>query len=301
MPTINFRHSHHLHWPRINIDASRNMRILFGIQMLRELANKFTLFFLPVFLFQLGQSTHFLSSWGLTNFQSGIVLMSFFLAGARLSALFLTFPSGNFIRKYGFTAGLILSHLLYAVMLVMFRMSVIDTRWLALGVFADGVSATLMWGCFHTIFSKYAHQTRMGKDLGFIRILLNLIWMIAPALSGIIIFLLGYEILFTIGLVLVGLVIILAVFLDIPLERDAVSFKELGFWLSERKFIKLSISIAGKTLYDVAIFIWPLYVFLLLGNTERVGILYSLSFLLSMILSLFIGAKLDKREHKRPF
>jgi MFS family permease len=269
--------------------------------MLRELANKFALFFLPVFLFQLGMSNQFLASQGLTEFQSGIVLMSLYLAGVRLSALLLSLPSGNFIRKYGFTAALILSHLLYAVMLVVFRVSLADFRWLLLGMFADGVSTTLMWGSFHTIFSKHAQKARMGRDLGFIQVLMNFIWMIAPALSGIVIFLLGYEVLFSVGLVVVGLIIILATFLDVPHERDTISFKELAFWVSERKFVKLSTSIAGKTLYDVAIFVWPLYVFLLLGNTERVGILYSLSFLLSMILSLFIGTKLDHQERKRPF
>lgn len=159
----------------------------------------------------------------------------------------------------------------------------------------------LMWSSFHTIFSKNAHQTRMGRDLGFMQVLLNLIWMVAPALSGMVIFLFGYEILFSVGLGLVGVIIIIATFLDIPHERDEINFKELMFWINERKFLKLGASIAGKTLYDVGIFVWPLYVFLLLGNTERVGILYSLSFLLSIVLSLFIGARLDSHDHKRPF
>ena len=301
MSTINLSNSHHFHWPRIAINSSRNMHILFGIRMLRELTGKFALFFLPVFLFQLGMSNQFLIKWGLTEFQSGIVLMSFYLAGARLSALLLTFPVGNFIRKYGFSAGLILSHLLYAVMLVVLRISLDNMQWLWLGMIADGVSSTLMWGSFHTIFSKNAQEARMGRDLGFVQVLMNFIWMIAPALSGIVIFMSGYEILFSVGLGIIGVIIILATFLNIPNERDAISFKELAFWISERRFIKLSASIAGKALYDVAIYIWPLYVFLLLGNTERVGILYSLSFLLSMVLSLFIGVKLDRQERKKSF
>ena len=301
MPAINFANSHHFNWPRIGVDKSSNMRILFGIRMLRELANKFALFFLPVFLFQLGQSTQFLHAQGLTEFQSGIVLMSFFFAGSRLSVLLLVFPVGKFIHKYGFTASLILSHLLYAVMLVCFRISLDNLSWLWLGMVADGVSTLLMWSSFHTIFSKNAHKSRMGRDLGFMQVLLNLIWMIAPALSGIVIFLFGYEILFSVGLGIIGLIIIIATFLNVPRERDEVSLKELSLWINERRFIKLGFSIAGKTLYDIGIFVWPLYVFLLLGNTERVGILYSLSFLLSMIFSLFIGAKLDHKERKRPF
>lgn len=301
MPNFNLRYSHHLHIPRITIDGSRDMKILFGIRVLRELANKFALFFLPVFLFQLGQSTNFLQSWGLSNFQSGILLVALYLGSQRLVALILSFPAGNFIRKYGFSAGLMFSHLLYAVMLVSLRMSLDNINWLLLGVLTDGVGSFLMWGCFHTLFSKGAKKSRMGADLGFIQLLLNLIWMIAPALSGIIIFLIGYEILFSIGLVIIGVIITLAAFLKVPHERDKISFKELAFWISDKRFIKLGVSIAGKTIYDLSIYVWPLYVFLLLGNTEKVGILYSLSFLFSMIFSLFIGAKLDHKERKKPF
>ena len=301
MPNFNFRHSHRLRIPRITIDSSRTMRLLFSIRIIRELANKFALFFLPVFLFQLGQSTHVLGDWGLSHLQSGIVLMSLYLAGARLSALLLAFPAGNFIRKYGFSAGLMLSHLLYAVMLVSFRVSMDNSSWLLVAMLADGVNSFLMWGCFNTLFSKGAKEARMGQDLGFVQLLLNLTWMIAPALSGVAIFLIGYEFLFSIGLVLTGILIVLSALLKAPHERDKISFKELAFWVNERRFVKLGVSIAGKAIHDLAIFVWPLYVFLLLGNTEKVGFLYSLSFLLSMILSLFIGVKLDHQQKKRPF
>jgi hypothetical protein len=125
--------------------------------------------------------------------------------------------------------------------------------------------------------------------------------MIAPALSGVVIFLLGYEFLFSAGLMIVGVIIVLAAFLEAKHERDQISFRELINWFKERRFVKLSMSIAGKTIYDLSILVWPLYVFLLLGDTEKVGFLYGLSFLLSMILSLFIGAKLDNKERKQPF
>lgn len=301
MPNLNPHHSHHWYFPRITVDSSRNMRLLFGIRVLRELATKFSLFFLPVFLFQLGQRSHFFADHGITLFQSGILLMSFYLAGARLIALVLSLPAGDFIRRYGYSASLMLSHLLYAITLIAFRFSLDNLSWLWLALATDGVNSVLMWGTFNTLFAKGAHKARMGKDLGMVQALLNFIWMTVPALSGLVIFFSGYELLFSVGLVIVGLAIVLAAFLDIPHERDDISYKELFFWIRDRRFIQLGVSIAGKTLYDVSIFVWPLYVFLLLGNTERVGILYGLSFLLSIAASLFIGQKLDEEERRRPF
>lgn len=283
------------------IDNSPNMRVLFGIRVLREFANKFSLFFLPVFLFQIGSEIRFLNEWGLTEFQSGMVMMALYFAGLRLSVLAFAFPVGNFIRRRGFSAALSLAHVLYAVTLISLRVSMDNPSLLPLAMVADGAGTILMWGSFLPAFSKGANKTKMGRDLGFVQVLLNLIWLIAPALSGVVILLFGYELLFSVGLVIVGLVAVLALFLDLPHERDTISFRELRFWISDRRFVKLGVSIAGKTIHDLAIYVWPLYVFLLLGNTEQVGFVYGASFLLSIFLSMIIGRKLDSKDRKKPF
>jgi len=301
MPNINFNNSHNFHFPRISIDGSKNMKLLFTIRVIRELANKFTLFFLPVYLFQLGQETGFLSSHGLTPFQSGVVLLSGFFAITRLFVLFTLIPAGKFMKKYGFSAAFMLSFLVYAVELISLRFSSQSINWLWLAIPADGISTSLMWGGFNTLLSKGARRSRMGKDLGFMQVLLNLTWLIAPALSGFIIYIFGYEVLFSIGVAMVAMGSLTSYFIDFPHEKDTISVKEFYFWLSDWRFWKLGFSISGKAIYDNAIYIWPLYVFLLLGNTEKVGIVYSLSFLLSMILSLFIGIKLDTEIKKKPF
>src|SRR3990172_5679783 len=297
----NLRYSHQVLFPRVTVDNSRNMKVLFSIRVLRELANKLALFFLPVFLFQLGISTRFLAAWGLTSFQSGVVLLALYFAVAKLMVVLLAIPAGDFIRRYVFAASLMLSHLLYAVTLIGFRLALENLNWLWLAIATDGVNSTLMWGSFNTLFSKDARKARMGRELGLIQALLNVIWMIAPAVSGIVIFMFGYESLFSAGLVIVGINILLAAFVTTARERDDVSLKEFSWWIRERRFLKLISFIGGKTIHDLAIFVWPLYVFLLLGNTERVGILYGLSFLLSVIIELFLSERIDHHHRRRPF
>lgn len=301
MPNSNFNHSHNLHFPRISIDGSKNMKVLFAIRVVRELANKFALFFLPVFLFQLGQETNLFANWGLTPFQSGVVLLSSYFAMTRAIVFLVLIPAGNFMRKYGFSAAFMLSFLSYAIELIALRFAPENMNWIYLAIPADAVATALMWGGFNTLLSKGARRSRMGKDLGFMQVLLNLTWLIAPALSGMVIYLFGYEVLFTIGVGMVAVGSFLSYFVDFPNEKDSISVKELYFWLSDWRFWKLGVSVIGKAVYDNAIYIWPLYVFLLLGNTEKVGIVYSLSFLVSMVLSLFIGIRLDKEIKKRPF
>ena len=277
------------------------MKLLFGIRVVRELANKFALFFLPVFLFQLGQETGFFSNFGLTSFQSGVVLLSLFFALTRAFVFLTLIPAGNFMRKYGFSASFMLSFLSYAVELIALRFAGGNINWLWLAIPADSIATSLMWGGFNTLLSKGARRSRMGKDLGFLQVLLNLTWLIAPALSGFIIYLFGYEILFTVGVGFVAVGSLISYFLDFPHEKDSISVKELSFWLGDGRFWKLGLSIFGKAIHDNSIYIWPLYIFLILGNTEKVGIIYSLSFLVSMIMSLFIGMKLDSKARRKPF
>lgn len=277
------------------------MKLLFAIRVVRELANKFALFFLPVFLFQLGSETGFLSNYGLTPFQGGVILLSGYFALSRLLIFFTLIPSGNFMKKYGFSASFMLFFLAYAVELIALRFSSQDATWLWLAIPADAVATALMWGGFNTLLSKGARRSRMGKDLGFMQVLLNLTWLIAPTLSGFVIYIFGYEILFSIGVAMVAVGSLLSYFIDFANEKDNISLKEFKFWLNDWRFWKLGISVAGKAFYDNSIYIWPLYVFLLLGNTEKVGIVYSLSFLVSMVLSLFIGMRLDSEIRKKPF
>ncbi len=301
MPGINLNHSHHFQFPRISIDDSKNMKVLFAIRVVRELANKFALFFLPVFLFQLGQQNNFLGETGLSSFQSGVLLMSLYFAATRTVVALVLIAVGNFIKKYGFSAGFMLSFLAYAVELIALRFSTTDISWLWLAIPADGMTTALMWGGFNTLLAKGARRSRMGKDLGFLQVLLNITWLVAPTLSGFVIYIFGYEVLFNIGIVMVAVGSFLSYFVNFPNEKDNISLKEFSFWLTDWRFWKLSISIFGKTIYDISIYVWPLYVFLILGNTEKVGIVYSLSFLVSMILSLFIGIKLDTEIKKKPF
>ena len=47
--------------------------------------------------------------------------------------------------------------------------------------------------------------------------------------------------------------------------------------------------------------LWPIYVFLFLNRVDRVGWLYSLSFLLAMLLSILMGIYIDHSRHRRSF
>jgi hypothetical protein len=85
-------------------------------------------------------------------------------------------------------------------------------------------------------------------------------------------------------------------------ELDRVSWKEYFTWLRENTFQQLFLSQAGKQFNSFALMLWPLYVFLLLGDVSQVGIIYSLSLFIAIVINFFVGDMLDKKhKNKTPF
>jgi hypothetical protein len=111
----------------------------------------------------------------------------------------------------------------------------------------------------------------------------------------------GIEVLFLIGLSLTMVSTILAMNMDTKVTQNSVSFKEFFRWLHEIRFVRLAASFAGKYLYDASIYIWPLYIFLILGSVEKVGYLYTVSLFLAMVFTYFAGHYVDNHKNKKPF
>jgi len=125
--------------------------------------------------------------------------------------------------------------------------------------------------------------------------------MISPALGGLIIAGLGYSNLFLLGLVLIILGLIVAISMDNVKVHDKISWGEFSSWMMEPGFRRLGVTFAGRYFNDGMLQMWPLYIFLLLGTSAKVGFLYSFSLLLAMFISYLVGAIIDKRKSHKPF
>lgn len=293
--------TYHLHLPHFHLDNSKNLRLLYALRVLRAVVNKLAWFFVPLFVFQLREQIEFLDHFPLTSFQKGMVLLAIFYGTTRVISLFVAMPVGKLVTKIGYPKSFVTAHLLYGAALVALNFTAQNPMLIFLVPIFDGLQTNFMWPSLYTVLSKNAMKIRMGQNLGILQFFLNMAWMISPALGGIIIVLMGYQPLFLIGLVIILLAVGVALSMDDIKVRDRVSFKEFFAWLAEAKFLRLAVTYAGRYINDAALTLWPLYVFLLIGTVDRVGYLYSFSFFLSMVLSLFIGFRLDHNKNKKPF
>lgn len=296
MPAVYHHRLFLLHWPA---DKSSQTMLLYGMRVMRELASKLVLFFLPLFLFRIGESSPIVVP-GLNGFQQGMLTIAIYYLISRLLSLVVLIPIGNIIRKIGPERSFLISQAGYIVyFMTLYKAE--DYPWLVFVAAAFETVQIFFWNSYYTLMSVQVTKRKMGSNMGVVQFLINVVAMISPIVGGMIVVWFGYPVLFLVGLVcmLVGMVI--AALLKPTRVVDTVSWQEFFAWMHEAGYRKLAISYAGRYVNDSVLVVWPLYVFFLLGTIDRVGFLYGLSLFASMMVTYFAGGFLDKYRTKKPF
>jgi MFS family permease len=294
----------HLHFPHFNFkfDNSHNLRMLYGIRVLRELTNNLVFFFLPLFLFQTGPKLAIFSQFDLSDFQKGMILVGTHFVIYRIAMGLSVLPVGKIIvRVIGFKNAFITSRLLAVLVFLLLKESTIIYPLIFLAAFVDGIEGSFFWPNFYSIFGNNAKKKRVGEDLGLLQFMLQFVAMAAPAIGGLITVFLGFEKLFLMGVLLSMLGVIFAVSMHPEKMTVEPKLTEFLSWLKERRFRRLALSYIGTYTHQSALALWPLYVFLIVQGADKVGYLYSFSLFISMILSFFIGFYIDHNKSKKPF
>lgn len=292
---------HHLHLPHFTFDDSKNLRLLYGIRVVRDLVNKMAMFFLPVFLFTVGAEAKLFHFWELNDFQQGMLTLSLYYVLNGITGFLVSVPSARVFKKIGYQRSFVFSFLLRALFFISMYFAATNYLFLIPAFLLDAINSQLFWSGYYSLLSKNAMRKNMGKDVGVLYTLLQIVAVISPAVSGLIAYLAGIESLFLIGLVLMLVSSFFAVQMDLAPVRNTVSFKQFFEWLHEMRFAQLAASFGGKYIYDAAIYLWPLYIFLILGSVDKVGYIYTVSLFLALLVTYFIGTYIDHHKSKRPF
>lgn len=267
----------------------------------RTIAGNLSVFYLPLFLFDAAQNLEFFRL-ELNPVQSGMILICAFYMVERFVSALLSMLQAKFAMKIGHDWSMAVGTIFYALMLV--SLSYLEQHpWLVLlSAFLAGVQLAFYWPSYNTLIARFSFKKSMGKSLGGLAFLQNFSAMITPALGGLIIVFLGYNLLFLSGVFLLVISLIGIFQLVLSAEKDEVNINEYLDWMREKSFSKLAVSQSGKYFYDMSLVLWPLYVYLILGEVEKVGYVYSFSIFLAMVVTLLAGFVIDKkRKNKKPF
>ena len=292
---------HNLHLPHFHINKSKNLNLLYGVRVTRDLVSKLTMFFLPIYLYQHGSSDQFWQFLPGSELQKGVLLLVFFYLITRLTVLLTAIKIGRLITKIGYQKSMLVAFVLFALFLSLLAIGSSPGWLLLVAALINGVQTNFFWNTYMTLISKFTLTRHMGQNLGLLRFFLQLAQAIAPALGGLLAVSFGFQSLFLVGLIGVLICIIFVLQMDLKKERDVISWKEFLLWTKEEKFLQLAISQAGRYLNTATLTFWPLYVFLILGSIDKVGFLYALSLFFALILSFGVGLYIDHKKDKKPF
>ena len=291
----------HIHF--VHRDPAHKLGVtpLYWSMFLTRLAQSFTGIFIPVYLVVIG-----LDLFGAGASQSGgqalTAALGFLFAlivVQRLSAALATFPAAWAARAFGFRWMIFFSGVMRAVVFILLLMGESNVWLLVAAMFLWGVVIVAFWPSFNTVFAEDGAVGHFGERVGWRIIAEKLAGVVGPVVGGVLVATVGFSALFILGIFLVILSSLPVFFMRHHNHADKVSVSELAHWLSEARFQKAGLSFVGYYVHTSSLaVVWPVFVFVVVASYQQLGALFSLTALVAIVMSWFVG-KLFDRGHRR--
>jgi MFS family permease len=278
---------------------NKNLRLLYAMRVAKNFSSKFAFFFLPIFLYKIGSNLNF---GEFDEIQRGMLFIAGFFLLARLTSLLSVMPVGNLIRKIKPKNGLMIAHFLRLMSLTLLILGENNYFLIFLASVYEGIYVNFFWLSSNYLLGENMKNRQLGKKLGVLNSLLQIVSVISPLISGLIAFYFGFQSLFWLGMFFVFLCCIFTYFIRDSSVDDEISWQEFFSWFREKRYKRLMISFFGGYIYSESLYLWTLYIFLYLGDIKKVGYLYTISVVLVFIVLFFTAKYLDSgKKSKKPF
>lgn len=205
-------------------------------------------------------------------------------------------PISYLISRIGFKHSLMLSYFFYLPAFLLLRTLEISMGLLIVVAMLMAFGKALHWLSLHSEFAIDTEESSRGKAAGRLLGLPRLSKAIAPFLGGVIMVTFGFHMLVTVT-ILITLVSVIPLFASRD-HRDPMgySFKSM---LNRKHLVFASLFILRGFLIAVGYYLFPLYVYYLVGGTVNAGGVLSMAGFGSVAFALLIGritGKIEKRH-----
>lgn len=257
----------------------REVKELYMATTMVNFALAMVMFWEPIYLYQMGYPLTKILLFYFITYLGYIVLM----------------PIGaKFAKKQGYEASLLVGTCLYAFFYialylikdypVLFYVAAIIYTW----------QKTFYWPAYHANFARFSDAKEEGREVSAMTVATSLVYIIGPALAGLIIATLGYAVLFV-----VVSVIFFASNIPHLMTKEVFtpsSFRYLDVYkrLFSRQNRKSLIAYFGFGEEFVVLVIWPIFISIVVSNVLDTGLIVALATLVTTIITLYIGKLSDK-------
>lgn len=260
---------------------------LYVSMMFRSMSINMTGLFVPLYMLRL--------DYGIVSILSVIAWYFTF------RFLFADILAGYAVARYGPKHTMLVGYILLLLSTLMFLYlpSTAWPIWLLGGLW--GASASFFFIPFNVDFSKVKHSKYGGKELGYINIMDKIGSLIGPIIGGAVATLFDPRYIFLVA-------VIFLLFSILPLFETSEPVKlgqKLDFnGLKTDKLKWDFLSVVGLGIENsLTMFLWPLYlgVFVLTGAAAyaKLGILWSVSILIAILVTHIIGGAIDKHKGRK--
>lgn len=261
--------------------AKRQIRELYAFLIVFSLAWSLIMIFEPIFLYQLGIGVPLIALYYALHYFLYVVLMPL---------------GGKFAAQYGYERSLSVSTpILIGYFLLLSKISPGDTAllWLAPGLLA--LHKIFYWPAYHANFSQYSSEGNRGTEQSWQRVIVYGIGVIGPLAGGFIVASFGFSALF----VITALTLVVA---GIPLLATKEKFvpRSLPYgdvWqLMRRKYARrMFLASWGWAEHLVHVVFWPIYLFIVIGRADWMGIVVAVSVAIMSAWGFVVGELSDRR------
>ncbi len=162
-----------------------------------------------------------------------------------------------------------------------------------------GLTNPLHWQSYHLAFSQECTRKKLTSQLAKNAIAGRIAAAAAPLAGGIIATILGFSGLYTIAGVIL-LVSIIPIFFDQYNQKGSeVTFEKIKATFSIKRLKPCWLGFFGAGIESAVYGIfWPLFLYFNFNNLEKIGLLSTISILISILVTGYIGKNGQKREKK---
>ncbi|PWU23053.1 hypothetical protein C5B42_04260 [Candidatus Cerribacteria bacterium 'Amazon FNV 2010 28 9'] len=278
-----------------------HLRLMFFGSLLRTLADLFVGTFAPLFLFGIGKNLPLFAPLHLTPFVAGMMLIALYYGAQRLSILLLSFPVAQVIARIGYVWSMVVGLLCLTVVFVSYHFASADPRFLIPAFLGGALDLLFFWTTHDAVFAREVNVKQIGRGVGALAFLTQMLQIAAPAVAGILIVTFGFTAVFLIGIACALLACIPFLLLprfampSVPTPNDF--FKQF----KDPLFRQFSIGVVGKYMDTIAVLLWPVYILVIVGQIDRVGFFFSLVLFSTLILTYIAGWYVDHKRKGKAF
>lgn len=257
--------------------------------------------FLPIYIYNLSQNYPIFSSSTVIN---GVCWVLVYFLLRSLSTLIFTYTIGGtfMFSTLRLKRAIIVSYITLITELTVLLLAEHNLYLVLLAGLLAGLNVTTYWIPYHKFFVNKMQDVdgHYGKKTGVRMSLERVCSAIAPFIGGIVIYYIGFNALFLIS-------ILLLFFASIPIlysisEGSHTTHDTLKIthnYLLNKKYIRTTLAFGCEGMESViyAIF-WPVLLYVVLNNFVELGLLNSVSLLLSSVSMIMVGKLVDKYGHK---